>query len=283
VLPAIADLQHECAESAPRLVRVRAYVGVWKAIAICSLADAYREARPTCGRVTRRIAVILPLIMAGIMLPPALNTPRDPAGLRILLLLTSPQVFAVALLLAYYFAVTFEQWTTSPRKLLPAICGMSALFTVLLLVVTMSVVPRANQTYRNAVSARLGGSYHLETGGTEWTFSDLVRRAVGPSPDRAVARRQLSSRFLISTAPIMIGFVALGISGFAPKIALFSGVWVLIFYIAAVRSTALSASQGPAVESVWMVNALFTLGGLWLVWLRRQPHDSGSQSHLPMP
>jgi hypothetical protein len=228
------------------------------------------------------MAVILPVIMAGIMLPPALNTPRDPAGLPILLLLTSPQVFAVALLLAYYFAVTFEQWTTSPRKLLPAICGMSALFTVLLLVVTMSVVPRANQTYRNVVSARLGGSYHLETGGTEWTFVELARRAVGTSPDRSSARRQLSTRLLISTAPIMIGFVALGVSGFTRKVALFSGVWVLVLYIAAVRSTVASAYQSPPAESVWMVNAIFTIGGLWLVWLRPRPDDSGPESRLPM-
>lgn len=283
VLPAIADLQHECAEDASLGVCVRAYLGVWKAIAICSLTGAYREARPTIGRVTKRMVVILPMIMAGIMLPPVLNAPRDPLGV----LLGSPQAFAVALLVAYYFAVTLEQWPTSPRKLLPAVCGLSTVFTLVLLIVTMSIVPRTNQAYRDSVAERLaqaGRPVGPPTfGASEWTFTDLVRRAQGPPPDRSFARRQLSSRLLISTAPIMIGFVALGISGFTRKIALFSGVWVLVLYIAAVRSTAPSAYQGPAIEYVWMVNAIFTLGGLWLIWLRPRPDDSGSESRLPMP
>jgi lipopolysaccharide export LptBFGC system permease protein LptF len=147
----------------------------------------------------------------------------------------------------------------------------------------MSVVPRTNQAYRNLVSGRLGGSAQLAPGAAEWTFTDLVRRSAGPPPERAAARRQLSSRLLISTAPIMIGFVALGISGFRRKIALFSGVWVLVLYIAAVRSTVASAYQSPPAESVWMVNAIFTIGGLWLVWLRPRPDDSGPVSGLPMP
>ena len=287
VLPAIADLQHECVEGASLTVRLRAYLGVWKAMAICSMADAYRAARPTVGSVTRRMAVILPVVMTAIMLPPVLNTPRDPAGPSVLLLLTSPQAFAVALLVAYYFAVTLEQWPTSPRKLLPAVCGLSAIFTLVLFVLTMSIVPRTNQAYRDSVAERLGGSGRivgpLTFGASEWTFTDLVQRAMGPPPDRSFARRQLSSRLLISTAPIMIGFVALGISGYARKIALFSGVWVLMLYIAALRSTVASAYQGPPPERVWMVNAIFTIAGLWLVWLRPRPDDRGPESRLPMP
>lgn len=81
----------------------------------------------------------------------------------------------------------------------------------------------------------------------------------------------------------MIGFVALGISGYARKIAIFSGVWVLTLYVAAVRATVSSPTQGPPTESVWMVNAIFTVAGLSLVWLRPRPDDSGPESRLPMP
>ena len=288
ILPAIADLQHECGGGASMAVRARAYLGVWKAMAMCSLSELVQQARPTVGSVARRMAVILPLTTGGIMLPPLMNVrPYIGEPVSVLVLTLLPQSFAVGLLVAYYFAVTLEQWPTSPRKLLPAVCAMSAILTLAMLILTMSVVPRTNQAYRDSVAARLGASGQMAGpptfGASQWTFTDVVRRAVGQPPDQSLARRQISSRLLISTAPIMIGFVALGISGFARKIALFSGVWVLVLYIAAVRSTVSSSYQGPPIESVWLVNAIFTIGGLWLVWLRPRPDDSGPESRLPMP
>lgn len=285
VLPAIADLQHECAEGAAPRVRLRAYVGVWKAMAICSLAAAYQDARPTLGNVTRRMAVILPLIMAGILLPPLMSVRPSTEPWGLLLWMSLPQAFAAALLVAYYFAVTLEQWPTSPRRLLPAICATSAICTVIMLLLTMTVVPRSNQIYRVSIAERLGADHGAATapGPSEWSLTDLISRASGTSPDRDAARQQISGRLAAATLPIMIGFVALGISGFRFKIALFSGVWVLMLYFAALRSAAPSSYRPPTVESVWLVNALFTLGGLWLIWLRPRPDDSGSESRMPMP
>jgi hypothetical protein len=52
ILPAIADLQHECADeaSATRLVRLRAYWGLWKTLAVCLLTVWSRDGRPAnCG------------------------------------------------------------------------------------------------------------------------------------------------------------------------------------------------------------------------------------------
>ncbi len=266
---------------------MRAYWGVWKAMAICSLACAYREARPTLGGVARRMAVILPLIMCGILLPPVANVrPGSGEPIGLLLLTSLPQAFAAALLVAYYFAVTLEQWPTSPRRLLPAICTTSAICTLIMLLLTMIVVPRANQVFRASVAERLRAHQTVAeptAGPSEWSLTDLMGRASATSPDRDVAWQQISGRLAASTLPIMIGFVALGISGFPRKIALFSGVWVLMLYFAALRSAAPSSYRPPTVESVWLVNALFTVAGLWLVWIRPRPDDSGNTSRLPMP
>ncbi len=286
VLPAIADLQHECVDDAPVAVRLRAYVGVWKTMAICSVSDAYLDARPTIGNVTRRMAVILPLVMGGILLPPLMNArPANGEPFRLLLLTSLPQAFAAALLVAYYFAVTLEQWPTSPRRLLPAICATSAICTVIMLLLTMVVVPQSNQLFRTSVAERLRANHTVAAptlGPSEWSLTDLISRASGTSPERDAARQQISARLAASTLPIMIGFVALGISGFRFNIALFSGTWVLMLYFAALRSAAPSSYRPPTVESVWLVNAVFTLGGLWLIWLRRPPVD-GSEMRVPMP
>ena len=288
VLPALADLQHECGDSAGFVVRLRAYWGVSKAMAICALADVYHQARPTCGNVAKRMAVILPLVMCAVMLP-LLNTAFDGRNSPTVVLLTlSPQAFAAALLVAYFFAVTLEQWPTSPRRLLPAICAMSTACTLVMLILTMTIVPRANQVFRSSLAERLTAlgraSALAPPGPAEWTFTDLLDRAAGTSPtDQALARKQLTSRLTTATLPIMLGFLALGISGYSRKIALFSGVWVLVLYFAALRAAAPSSYRAPSIESVWLVNAVFTLAGLWLVWIRPRPDDTGPESRLPMP
>ena len=288
VLPALADLQHECGDGASFVVRLRAYWGVWKAMAICTLADGCHRARPTCGNVAKRMAVIIPLVMCAVVLP-SLNTAFDGRNSPTVVLLTlSPQAFAAALLVAYFFAVTLEQGPTSPRRLLPAICAMSAACTLVMLILTMTIVPRANQVFRSSLAERLtalGRASALPPPGpAEWTFSDLLERAAGASPtDQARARKQLSTRLATATLPIMLGFLALGISGYSRKIALFSGVWVLVLYFAALRAAAPSSYRAPSIESVWLVNSVFTLAGLWLAWIRPRPDDTGSKTHITMP
>jgi lipopolysaccharide export LptBFGC system permease protein LptF len=156
-----------------------------------------------------------------------------------------------------------------------------------MLLMTMTIVPRANQACAAATTTQMRAAGLTAPpatfGASEWTAVDLVERARGTSPDRAAAWRQINGRLASSTMPIMIGFVALGISGYTRKIAIFSATWVLMLYIAALRSAASSNYRPPSLESVWMVNAIFALAGLWLVWIRPRPDDSGSESRLPMP
>ena len=102
VLPALADLQHECGDGASFVVRLRAYWGVWKAMAICTLADGCHRARPTCSNVAKRMAVIIPLVMCAVVLP-SVNSAFDGRNSPTVVLLTlSPQAFAAALLVALF-------------------------------------------------------------------------------------------------------------------------------------------------------------------------------------
>ncbi len=290
VLPAIADLQHECVEGASLTVRLRAYVGVLKAMAMCKIGDTNRHARPTFKRVSKRMAIIVPIAMFAAMVPTlniAFNGRHSPGWF---LWTSTPQAFALALLVAYYFSVTLEQWPTSPRRLLPAISAMSLVCTLVMLSMTMSILPLATQSYRASVAERLraaGRTAQAETvtlGSSEWTFTDLIRHAASASPaDRARARQEFAKRLTTATMPIMLGFMGLGISGYTRKIALFSGIWVLILYFAALRAAASSSYHPPSIQAVWLVNAIFTLGGLWLVWIRPRPDDSRPEARLPMP
>ena len=159
---------------------------------------------------------------------------------------------------------------------------MSVVCTLVMLIMTMSILPLANQAYRASVADRLrasGQTAQAETvtfGSSEWTFTDLIRHAASASPEseRARARQEFAKRLTTATMPIMLGFMGLGISGYTRKIALFSGIWVLILYFAALRAAASSSYHPPSIQGVWLVNVTFTLGGLWLVWLRPRPDDS---------
>ena len=72
----------------------------------------------------------------------------------------------------------------------------------------------------------------------------------------------------------MLGFLALGIAGYERSHSLFLGLWLLMFYVAALRATVSSSGSGPSVRGVWLVNVLFALAGLWLVWLRPEPLET---------
>jgi hypothetical protein len=111
-------------------------------------------------------------------------------------------------------------------------------------------------------------------------LTELISRATSASADRHAARQQLSGRLAASTLPIVIGFVALGISGFPQRIALFSGCWVLMLYVAALRAAAPTSNHAPALSNVWLVNVVFALGGLGLVCIRPRSDDRGHPHHI---
>lgn len=293
LLPAIADLQHECDSGAalwPR--RLRAYWGLWKTIALCAPGSAARAARPTIRSVGLRMAIIFPVVLGAAMIP-ALGPSRGKAvAVGYLFVMSLPQSFALALPLAYFFAVSMEP-APHARRLLPAVLVMSIVCSVLMLTTMMSVMPRANQAYRDAVYAARQGERspgqpaYVSFGPGEWTFTELVRKSLDASSERdaRTARRILSVRAANATTPIMLGLVALAISGCRWPIAVMHGVWVLMFYVAALLAASPPVMHGPAMRGptaagILMVNALFALGGLVVVLVRRPATNTDTNSRF---
>jgi hypothetical protein len=291
VLPAIADVRHECDGRESLLVCLRAHWGLWKTLAVCLLIESGRVARPTVRGVGARMSVIFPIVGGIVLIPPLVNGSTIPLGWAQHLLLSMPQAAGFALLVAYYFALVLEPESVPPRRLLPAVFAMSLACTLGMTVLTMSVVPRATTAYCDSIAAQLRAARPGEPAARptfgreqEWTLTDLVRKSIdgGSPPETALARRTLSNRLVIATMPIMIGFVGLAISGYSMRVGLFNGVWVLILYIAVGRAFARSSLAEPPVETVWLINALFTLGGFCLVFRRPGALD-GDRTRVPSP
>lgn len=271
------------------LVRLRAHWGVWKALAMCLAIDAIRLGCPTMDRVVKRTVIILPIV-AGLLLLPSLDTGRGGAMPPVQeLLLLSPQSWSLALPLAYFVALLLEPESVPPRRLIPMVLGMSIVCTIVLAFVTMSVIPRTNAAYRNVVFERLNDPSSADRSGVtagpgEWTFTELVRKSVGGGwSDAEVlrARATLNMRLIVSTLPIMLGFVGLALSGApSPKIALFNAVWLLILYVAVGLALAPSRSSGPSAASLWLINALFSLAAI-CVTLRRPGGLSEDRTLFP--
>lgn len=282
MFPALADLEYECRgdAGASRMVRLRAYWGLWKALAVCLLTDWVSYGRPVVQGVARRMLTIFPIVV-GLVMVPALNAELGrPLVSTQLMLLSVPQAFPLAIPVAFFFAVAFEQRAKSLRRLVPVVFVMSSVCSLAMMATMLSVVPRANHAYAVSVHEHLkaaGKPAMVSFGPGEWTFTELVQKARSETSerDRAIARQLLGMRLATSTLPIALGFMALGIAGYERQHSLFMGVWLLIIYVAALRGAASSSYIGPSVAGVWLVNAVFCLAGLWLVWLRPSPLEDG--------
>ena len=286
ILPALADLQHECATATgptlvQRFVRVRAYWALWKAMGLCLLTDAGRQARPTVEGVLGRMAIMLPLVMCAIMAPTlnsALGGSRAGLGLQIELLGLVPQALALGLPIAYFFAVAMDREPASPLRLVPGILGLSFLCSVAMLIVAFAIVPRANQAYRTAVYDHLKATRGADAeppslGPDGPTFTDLVSTVGGRSDSlSAAARARLEMRLGLCTLPLAFGPLALGIANRRSRMATFGlGFWALALYVVVLRAA--SPTRGPSVEALYVVNAAFAMAGLVMTWSRSKFGD----------
>ena len=141
-------------------VVARAYWGLWKAILFCATVETVIVARPTLDGILFRMVVGLPIIIALLIAPVVKSSFSRPPleGWPLLLLSTTPQVFVIALPLAYFFAVVLDRQASPPLRVLPAIVGASMSCAVIALVATFLVVPVANQAYRETVFEQQRGS-----------------------------------------------------------------------------------------------------------------------------
>ena len=157
---------------------------MWKALVACLAIDAVFVGQPTMHGVAKRMIIIFPIVSCLLVLPSLDAMLRSPLPLAQELLLLSPQVSSLALALAYFVALLLEPETVPPRRLIPTVFAMSLVCGLVLAVVTMSVIPRTNVAYRNAVFERLADPSSADqrrpsVGPAEWTFTELVRK-IGP-------------------------------------------------------------------------------------------------------
>ncbi len=156
ILPALADLEYECGAEggASVLVRLGAYWGLWKALAVCLLTNWGRQGRPMVEGVARRMTFLFPIVMGPVMVP-ALNSAFGKQHVMTHLLAFLPQAVIAALPIALFFAVAFEQHPRSLRRLVPAVFVMSFVCTLVMLALTLFIVPIANRAYSASIDEQL--------------------------------------------------------------------------------------------------------------------------------
>ena len=150
IFPALADVEFECADDAgtSRLVRLRAYWGLWKAIALCLLNESATYGRPMVGGVARRMLVIFPIVM-GVVMVPGLNAALGgpPVPVAPVLLMSLPQAFVVALPIGYSSPWRWNGIRSRSDDWVPVVFAMSLVCSLAMISVTLFVVPRANNAY----------------------------------------------------------------------------------------------------------------------------------------
>jgi hypothetical protein len=226
VVPAVADLQHECQRAAAAglpswFIRARAYWGVLGAIVLCAAHDAAID-RDGAGRALGRrlLILLLPLIVLNAA---AASGELIGVGSRLgaataieagLLLLLPGLV--TALPVAFYFAVALHR----PRARLEGlyVVALSAVCVVVLSALMFVIVPTTNQAYRVTLfeafqreNAGASRPLHVPKGVTEMTLPELNDHIAHPPSValESLARRHRHQRFAFVASVPVLGFVGL--------------------------------------------------------------------------
>jgi hypothetical protein len=266
VLPALADLQHECRdERASPLTRARAYAGVLKVFALCALGQAAIEVRPTLGLIGRRMAITLPLVMitvggAGIpwlvTIGRKLNTVTALEASALLL----PGILVGAIPLAYFLAAVLSgRIGTGPDRLRFSPGVMAGAFACAAVVlVLMAITPSTNQAFRvtvweayAAADSRFVGGNPPAKGLTEMGWQELAEVVSNPPGVRQghLARFHLHQRVAWTLGVFPLALLAISCSNRwrSRRATLAAGAVGFFVYLGAFYSGAMIAlyPEGP--------------------------------------
>jgi len=257
VLPAIADLQRECNPAHGRawLTRVRAYIGVWKVIAVCALGQLSIEAGATLSLLAGRMAIAL-LIVSAILWAagiPYLVTITRELGLQAALrasVLVLPGALFGALPIAFFGAVVLlTRAIVNPRRLqlIPGVMAGAVASVSLSFALTL-ITPSANEAYHDTLERAL--SLSNKTTVTFFTFNDsgwreLVESVRHPHDKRGkrIARAALHQRIAWPLGALSLGLLAVALANRARSgtAAFVTGAVGLIVYMATFYTGALLA------------------------------------------
>jgi hypothetical protein len=289
IVPAIADLQHECARATSmssaglsnRLIRFRAYWGVVRTIVLCAARDVVIDRDSVSRSVGWRMLILVPLLVALFTLPAigefvSLGAKFGAAlATRAGLLLLLPAV-VVALPIAFYFAVALHRREPGHQSLPEglSVAALSAVCVAAMSLLMLTIVPETNQIYRVTLfkafqSLNVDGPrpQHLPKGLAEMTSTELNAHIAHPPSQAqgARARRHRHERFAFIMSAPLLGFVGLALARRRSSRPLTIAVaFVLLGLYYACFNTGLLRVVGMDVYRAWAADVLLILIGCGL-------------------
>jgi hypothetical protein len=298
ILPALADLQHECATSARsasrQLIWWRAYWAVWKTIGICLVDEMMRDPHGT-GRAIRSetlafltiiALMIFTSIVVGLIFPFGRQFGIQRALRAAVFLL--PQALSVALPAAFFFALALFRDEEQPGvPILPSLLAGSLACTLAVSILSGIVVPSANDAYRVLVFESVQGAtrdadrFFLVSprkGPSEmtwWELNDYVAHAPS-SRDAARARARRWERFAFVGLVPVLALLGRGLSNRwrSPRVTFAAALTMLIVYYVCFSIGAAGFAK-PVINGPWTVNGIFLIVALGL-WRRRSTWREGA-------
>lgn len=294
ILPAIADLQHECSAPAGsafsrRLICWRAYWSVWKTFGVCLVTDGVRNRHGVTGTIARRTAACLaalvavpiaPVLVGMIVSSESRFTFVEALKATVLLL---PQTLLACLPAAFFFSLVFYRKDERPdgASVIPSVIAGTLACAILVSVLSAAVVPKANSAYRSLVFETLQRRAHAYAlprpaepvrGVSEMTWWELSEQIVHATDSRAqsLARARLQEHLAFVGLVPVLALLGYGLSnrGRSRRAMFAIALGVQTFYYVCF-SLGVSNFAKPYLHGPWMVNAAFLVLALWL--LRRPP------------
>lgn len=284
VLPALADLQHECASATTSLyTRARGYIAVLKTLAVCVAGDAVRDRDRHAASLLVRLLACLTLLVVLMTLPPAVSMARvlshfgASQGLTALLLLI-PSSIPVAIPCALFLALALHRCSDAEPfgRLLPVavVCVLACMALMVAMVSTL--VPVGNQTSREFVFSKLqsdGYNATLEPGLSEMTWTALNDRIRNPPSVRAEeqARAHRQGRVAMVMAVLVLAPLGLALAGRWRSRALTAvAATVLLVLYTFCFTHGWNAGGRPLTLWAWSTNVAFFVLGVGLVHSRAE-------------
>ncbi len=300
--PAVADLQHECEDrdapanaasvrsSAPLAIRVRAYWGLWKTLAICFAGDAVRVRRGHALSLGTRtllfVVVLLVLLTAAQSTTWFYTFSRDHgawAAIKAFLLLV-PSTLTMVLPAAFFLAVALFKTNGRMATLIPSATAGAVACAAALFIGAMFVVPPINQSFRTFVFNTLQppdanvAPRVLSKGLSELTWAELNAQIREPASRRQqeLARAHRQQRFAFVGSAFVMALLGLGLAGRWRSRAATIGasvVLVVLYDGCFILASNLDRGAYPSIYGTWTANIAFAVVGLRLLRSRKEWRD----------
>ena len=284
ILPAIADLQHECSSASGRslyrrLICWRAYWSVWKTFGICLVLDGVRDPHGVSGTIARRTVACLAGLVPVLVVPGLITLIVSsgtrftfPEALKATALLL-PQALLACLPAAFFFSLVLYRKDERPSgaPVVPSLIAGTLTCAILVSLLSAVAVPRANEAYRSLVFetlARRAAVHGLASpveparGVSEMTWWEL-REQVAHATDsagRSRARARLQEHLAFVALVPVLALLGYGLSNRgSSRRAMFAVALAVqtLYYVC--FSLGLTSFAKDYLQGPWIVNLAFLI------------------------